>query len=167
MIVTIWRHGEAGLAVTDEARELTANGADDVSYGSHQINRHCESRAIPVPEEILHSPLVRTFQTAEIIDAAFSHATMTESGDLAPGGSVDGVEKLVARAFADNSRLQHLVLVSHQPLVSYLVNHWLGERGRVPPLSPGGFASLEMEVPAAACAELIFWSLPPDYEAHH
>lgn len=165
MIVTIWRHGEAGLAVTDEVRELTAAGADDVSYGSHRINKHCELRDLATPDTILHSPLVRTLQTAEIIDAAFSHATLAESAELAPGGKLDQVDALVNQILQNPSNTGHLVLVSHQPLVTYLVNHWLGDRGRAPSLPPGGFVSLEMDVAGQGCASLKFWSLPPQYEA--
>ncbi len=165
MIVTIWRHGEAGLAVTDEARELTAGGADDVSYGSHRINNHCQDSGLATPGVILHSPLVRTLQTAEIIDAAFSHATMAESVELAPGGNLDGVDALVNGVLESEPNTRHLVLVSHQPLVTYLVNHWLGDGGAVPSLPPGGLVSVEMDVAGRDCARLKFWSLPPQYEA--
>ena len=58
----------------------------------------------------------------------------------------------------------HSVLVSHQPLVSRLVDHWLGEQGRVPGLVPGGLVTLEMEVVAPGCAALVFCAQPPDYK---
>jgi phosphohistidine phosphatase len=58
----------------------------------------------------------------------------------------------------------HLILVSHQPLVSSLINHYLGEWGRVPPLSPGGFCTLHISAPAEGCAELVFWALPPEFQ---
>ena len=32
MIVTIWRHGEAGRAISDRKRELTGRGTDDIGW---------------------------------------------------------------------------------------------------------------------------------------
>jgi len=165
MIVTIWRHGEAGLAVTDEVRELTGSGRDDVSYGCHQINEHCQSRGLHTPSKILHSPYTRTLQTAEIIDAAFSHATMAPADALTPSGRVDSVESALASELDSELAPDHLVLVSHQPLVTYLLDRWLGRRGLVPPLSPSGFACVDMDVPSEGCATLRFWAFPPLFES--
>lgn len=165
MIVTIWRHGEAGLAITDEVRELTGSGTDDVSYGCHQINSHCQARGLPAPDRILHSPYIRTLQTAEIIDAAFSHATMDAFDELAPSSTTAKVESLLGPVFDATTEPAHLVLVSHQPLVTHLLDHWLGQRGLVPSLPPSGFACLQMDTPGAGCASLQFWAFPPEFEA--
>ena len=59
---------------------------------------------------------------------------------------------------------RHVVLVTHQPLVSELVDHFLGAGNAVPSLTPGGFASLELDLPAPACATLVFWAVAPEYE---
>ena len=165
MIVTIWRHGEAGLAVTDETRELTGSGRDDVSYGCHKINEHCQSRDLPVPSKILHSPYIRAVQTAEIIDAAFSHATMVPADGLTPSSPVDDVEACLTSELDTATGPDHLVLVSHQPLVTYLLDRWLGQRGLVPSLPPSGFVSIDMDVPGAGCATLKLWAFPPLFEA--
>jgi phosphohistidine phosphatase len=83
---------------------------------------------------------------------------------LLPGAGVSGVDVCLERQCHSQAAPEHLLLVSHQPLVSRLVDHYLGERGRVPPLSPGGFATLSLEAPVAACARLLFWALPPTYK---
>jgi phosphohistidine phosphatase SixA len=57
------------------------------------------------------------------------------------------------------------VLVSHQPLVSYLIDHLLGEVALVPALPPGGLVTMDLAAPARACGRLLFWALPPQYEA--
>ena len=57
----------------------------------------------------------------------------------------------------------HLLLVSHQPLVSLLLDYWTGEPGRVAALSPGGLATVELAVAGPGQASLQFWCLPPDY----
>ena len=165
MIVTIWRHGEAGNAISDRLRELTGNGADDVAFGCHQFHNACAVRDIPNPGLILHSGWVRTTQTAEIIASAFTHADRRPLTALQPGGTVALVDAALSTLIDAHETPEHVVLVSHQPLVSYLVDHNLEEQGRVPSLSPGGLVTLGLEVPARACGQLLFWALPTEYEA--
>ena len=163
MILTIWRHGTAEEGVTDHFRELNSSGCDDVSFGCHQFQQACDLRNIAQVSTILHSPLVRAAQTAAIIATAFSFAKLQEEAILQPAGGLAEVEALIKRFDEDISE-QHLVLVSHQPLVSRIVDRYLGDSGRVPPLPPGGLASLSLDIAAPACATLLFWAFPPEYE---
>ncbi len=165
MILTIWRHGEAGSAVTDRMRELTDRGTEDVGFGCHQFHNLCEAQGIPHPELLLYSEWVRTTQTAEIIGLAFNHALREPCDALIPGRRPADVEIALQHRLQEKPSLEHLLIVSHQPLVSSLVDYLIGEPGRVAPLLPSGFATLRMEVPAAACASLCFIAQPPDYEA--
>ena len=164
MIVTIWRHGEAGSAVSDRLRGLTVTGADDVGFACHQFHDICHARSIPHPELVLHSAWLRTTETADIIASAFTHASVRPIKALQPGGSIEAVDAALVEITASDPNLQHVVLVSHQPLVSYLVDYYLGCIGRVPSLSPGGLVTLDLQVPAVDCGQLLFWALPPEYE---
>mgnify|MGYP001819884569 FL=1 len=166
MIVTIWRHGEAGSAPSDRQRALTDRGTDDVAFGCHRFHDICVERALPAPGRILHSSWARTTQTADILASAFTHALRAPCEALIPGSDVAHVDRDLSDVFTGEAPPEHLVLVSHQPLVTHLVDHLLGERGRVPSLSPGGLVALRLDAPAAGCAELLFWALPPSYEAH-
>jgi phosphohistidine phosphatase SixA len=166
MIVTIWRHGEAGSAPSDRQRELTDRGTDDVAFGCHCFHDTCIERHLPPPARILHSSWLRTTQTADILASAFTHAERGPCEALIPGSDVAHVDRALTDIVTGDACPEHLVLVSHQPLVTHLVDHLVGERGRVPSLTPGGLVALRLEVPAAGCAELLFWALPPDYEAH-
>ena len=165
MIVTIWRHGEAGRAVSDRLRELTETGTDDVGVGCRQFHDICHARHIPRPELVLHSAWVRTTETADIISSAFTHASVRPIKALQPGGSIETVDTALAEITASDPDLRHVLLVSHQPLVSYLVDYYLGSIGRVPSLPPGGLVTLDLQVPAVDCGQLLFWALPPHYEA--
>lgn len=165
MIVTIWRHGEAGQAVSDHVRELTGQGADDISYGAHRLCQHLVDRDLGDPDLVLHSRWVRTTQSAEIISAAFSHAPMRESEALIPGSDPAGVDDALAELIGNAGTVDHIILVSHQPLVSRLVERYLDPLLAVPPLSPGGFCTLTLEVAARGCGRLLFWALPPTFEA--
>lgn len=160
MILTIWRHGEAGSASRDEQRELTVRGADDISFGCQQFHQACEGRGIAHPTRILHSPWLRTTQTAEIIAGAYSHATVLPCEALRPGATPEDLDRALGSYLAE----PHVLLVHHQPLVSRVLGHYLGDAAAVPFLSPGGLASLSIDVPAPAVASLLFWSLPPEYE---
>ena len=159
MIVTIVRHGKAGKAAFDEARALTDKGTDDVSFGSHRLRELCVQRSLPLPNQIFHSSLRRTTQTAEIIEAAFT-ASIDAWDSLLPSGTLADVDRALTLMPEGSS---HCVLVGHQPMVSMLVDHYLSESGRVPSLSPGGLVSLELDAVVAGCGTLLFWALPPEY----
>jgi len=163
--VTIWRHGEADSAATDRQRELTARGRAQLDTGCSQFLAACDNRSLPVPDQVLHSPWLRTTQTAEIIATALGRGPTGDCTALRPGSDMHAVDRSLAELMDSRHRPRHLVLVSHQPLVSRLVDHYLGEPGRVPALSPGGLATLSVDVAARACARLLFWALPPDYVA--
>lgn len=165
MIVTIFRHGQAGDGTPDRARELTGTGEDDVGFGAHRLHEACDDRQLPAPDLILHSPWVRTTQTAEILAGAFTHADVQSSTALQPGSNTSHVDAALDDLQVNGPTPQHALLVSHQPLVSMLVDHYTGQPGSVPGLSPGGLAALELEAAGAGCARTLFWALPPEYEA--
>jgi len=164
MILTIWRHGEAGSAVTDRQQELTSAGRDDVGFGCHCFFEHCAARDLPAPDLILYSEWSRTTETADIIAAAYSHASLRRESALIPGSGVAAVDSVLEALLSATNCPEHLVLVSHQPLVSSLIDYYLGDPGRVEPLSPGGLACLQLDAAAAACASLEFSAQPPQYE---
>ena len=160
MIITIVRHGKAGSAATDKDRELTDKGTDDVSFGSHQLHDLCLDKSLPMPERILHSDWRRTTQTAEILAAAFT-APVDALDALLPGYTIADVDTALTPLPLG---ISHCVLVGHQPMVSELVDHYLGDKGRVPALSPGGLVSIRLEFAARGTAELLFWAMPPEYK---
>jgi phosphohistidine phosphatase len=165
MIVTIWRHGMAEAGAIDRHRNLTPTGRDDVGFGCHQFHDACVSWGITAPTAIFYSPWVRTDQTAQIIAGAFSHAEASAAPALKPGSTVAAVDSFLGDCAASGGAEQHILLVSHQPLVSQLADHYVGEKGKVPPLTPGGYVALAMDAPAAACGRLLFWAMPPEFEA--
>lgn len=165
MILTIWRHGTAAEGTNDRLRELTDAGRDDIGFGSQRFHEACVANNILHPQAILHSPLVRTSQTADIIAAAFTHASVIAVPTLQPGNKPSTVDKELSRFVDFRLQQQHIVLVSHQPLVSHLVEYYLGGSGSVPFLTPGGLVSLALDVLAPTGGSLLFWALPPAFEA--
>ncbi len=80
-----------------------------------------------------------------------------------PGGGVGDVDKALTQLNARNNSIGHSVLVGHQPMVSELVDYYLGDHGKVPSLPPGGFVTMSLHVHARGCGELLFWAFPPEY----
>lgn len=161
MILTIWRHGQAGSASSDRLRELTATGRENVAQGGRAFHDACQARFLPLPDRVYYSRWLRTTQTAEIICDTLGMQSMDPAPALLPGSDIPEVDDWLLGLQVQG----HLLLVSHQPLVSRLADHYLGSFGQVPSLSPGGLVTLSLEVPARACAKLLFWALPPDYRA--
>lgn len=135
--------------------------------GAKALMAICERRQQPLPGALWFSRWRRTAQTAALVSETLGLAEdLRHSEDsLIPGASVAGVDEALQGPWLGDQLPPHLVLVSHQPLVSSLVRHWLGEAGRAPSHPPGGLVTLELSAPAAACAVLAWWALPPDYEA--
>jgi phosphohistidine phosphatase len=165
VIVTIWRHGEAGQAALDRERRLTDRGCDDIGFGSEQLHRALSCRDLPAPDIIFYSPWVRTRETADLVASAFSHAGRCAVEALGAGSSVDAVDRWLNALWQEPALPVHLVLVSHQPLVSQLLGWLLDDDNAVPPLIPGAYATLALEVPGRGCGSLCFWAVPPEYEA--
>lgn len=164
MIVTILRHGEAGNAATDRSRALTATGRADVQRCALRFREQLQERSLSAPGQIGFSTWLRTAETAQLMAGAFPEASLTPAQALIPGQSVATAARFIQTVEQD-SVTEHLLLVSHQPLVSQLVGQLSGSPGLVPGLPPGGLVSLELEVAAEGCARLLFWSFPPVYEA--
>jgi phosphohistidine phosphatase len=164
MIVTIFRHGEAGPASVDANRSLTSRGIDDISFGARQFRDACELRKLPTPALFLYSEWLRTTETADILAISFIGVPIRAERALIPDASCAQVAAMLSTQ-AEIENPAHVVLVSHQPLVSELAEYLLGGSNAVPSLSPGGQFTIELPVAARDCARLIFWALPPEYEA--
>jgi phosphohistidine phosphatase len=164
VILTIWRHGEAADAPSDYERELTASGREDLHKGVLCLQDACSVRGLSDPTHVFYSPWVRTAATASIIGNVVREAQLESADALAPGVDLASVDTLLEGPCLSGAQDDHVLLVSHQPLVSRLIDHYLGGRGRVPPLSPAGFCTLLLSTPGAGCAELLFWALPPEYQ---
>ena len=111
------RHGEAGAAVNDDIRELTARGRADVERIAA-----LHASALKDVQQVLVSPIVRAQQTADIFcaNACLSVQRLT----------VDWLihETPVSIALAELAHIDRpTLLVGHQPLAGSLVNKLTGD----------------------------------------
>lgn len=112
MILYLLRHGEAEpRAHSDSARQLTAKGRQEVE----QVARQFAARHIHL-DRCFVSPYVRANQTAQLF--------LQHSGqDVAPEVTEMLIPEVRASAvmnFLDGIKGQHVLLVSHNPLLSEL-----------------------------------------------
>ncbi|HDS1734516.1 phosphohistidine phosphatase SixA [Pseudomonas hunanensis] len=151
MKLWVLRHGEAEQrANTDAERRLTAHGREQVL--------HSAARLLDQPlQAIVASPYVRAQQTAALVHGALGFAEPVRTVPwLTPDSDV-------RQAIAEIERLglEHVLLVSHQPLVGALVS--VLEHGHVQqpaPMSTASLAELEGEWPLAGLMTLRSLSHP-------
>ncbi len=134
MRLWLMRHGEAAdpdRFGSDEERELTERGRRQVAAVATWLAGRTEC-----PGSILHSPLVRTRQTAETIAAAWgTGVTVQPSAALAPGMRLSSLLKELSE-----SGLHNVLCVGHQPDVGAAIEAALGG-GRFQ-VAPGTIACL-------------------------
>jgi len=144
--VTLWRHGEAGPASRDTDRALTERGRGALVVTLSRFKAELSRLGVEPPSVCLHSPLVRTTQTAELLATDLAIPAQVLSA-LAPGARVAESQALVEGHDA------HVILVTHQPFVSDLLGYWLDNDG-LDFLEPGGWATLDLLVPSRGGASL-------------
>ncbi|MEM9256151.1 MAG: hypothetical protein AAGA91_11935 [Pseudomonadota bacterium] len=165
MILTIVRHGEAGQAASDRLRALTRQGEKDVVRAGKALHAACERYGLPAPGRLHYSPWLRTDQTATLLSQRFPAAQSEMSDWLRPAASLASVDKQILALNQQNAGNVHEIIVTHQPLASRLVDLYLGSQHEVAGLTPGGFATVALQVAAAGVGRLVCWGVPPEYGA--
>ena len=148
MLLTLWRHGEAGSAATDESRSLTRRGSDEVLAMAQEYSTWSEASAPGPVSLLLYSPYRRTIETAELLGELLRPGSQEVDSSLAPGAYPE--------AFSEQHYTghEHIVMVSHQPFLSQAIAHWTDDV-TLAPLSPGGYSTLEVTCLARGGAVLL------------
>lgn len=139
MRLLLLRHGEAAFnATSDEQRSLTDNGRLRLQQmlAEHQ-------QLLEGVERIVHSPYLRTCQTAELVSKVYPAVTCSLIL-LTP----DSSPKDVVEWLSEQSN-KTLMLVTHQPLIGNLISLLCeGDLSSPEPMLPGNLAVMELEFPA-------------------
>lgn len=133
----MWRHGEAELSRPDKQRALTNRGEAQCHFMATGYEQWRLRHELAPVATVLFSPYRRTRETAEVLSSVFRSATEREAGELAPGARI---EHFSSMPFAEDD---HVVMVTHQPLVSHAVAHWTDD-ATLAPIAPGGYSVLEV-----------------------
>lgn len=135
------RHGDAQpYASSDQMRQLTPRGVTEVQKNGLWLKQQTSGFDL-----VLVSPYIRAQQTQQIICDMIEAPTRLETTeDLVPEGSVENIHDYIDAAI----QLYHpknILLVSHMPLVSYLVEELSIEH--ISPIFPtAGIAYIEYDV---------------------
>ncbi|HAM36619.1 MAG TPA: phosphohistidine phosphatase SixA [Elusimicrobia bacterium] len=154
MKLYLLRHGqsatasEAGVA-RDFDRPLSPLGRDDV----HRMARYLAEQGAR-PGVILHSPLLRAAQTAEVALSVLKPSQGLEA--FAPLANELPAEDLAAELTRRGAGIAELLAVGHQPQLGELLAHL----AKVPfSLRPGGVAALEIKAEGPAS---FLWARNPE-----
>ena len=148
MLLTLWRHGEARSAATDEVRELTARGRGDVVAMAQDYSTWA-GVSVPGPISLLlHSPYRRTVETAELLVELLRPGSQDVDPSLAPGAYTE--------VFSEQHYVghEHIVMVSHQPFLSQAIALWTDDV-TLAHLAPGGYSTLDVTCLSRGGAKLL------------
>ena len=148
MLLTLWRHGEAGSAAADEARALTPRGREEVAAMAQGYVAWAGESALGPVSLLLHSPYRRTVETAALLGEVLHPGSLKVDPSLAPGAYPEGFSE------NDYAGHEHIVMVSHQPFVSQAIALWTDDV-TLAPLAPGGWSMLEITCLARGGATLL------------
>jgi len=141
MKIFIMRHGEAQhYAASDAERALTDRGRNEsVAVARAGVTQ----KNLTQFDKVLVSPYLRAQQTWQEISHHFSSPDVETCDDITPYGKSEMVFEYVA-ACVEAEQWESVLLVSHLPLVGYLVSEFVPEM--VPPMFPtSGLVCIEYD----------------------
>ena len=157
MLLTVWRHGEAGVAATDEARPLTPLGRSDITAGAKGYAEWMKLTSCPPVASIWSSPTRRTEETAALLSAELAPTRVGVYEALAPGAIPEDFREF------DGGDDEHILFVSHQPFVSRAIALWADDP-TLPLLAPGGYSVLDVLCLERGGATVLSHCLDPQQE---
>lgn len=130
MKIFIMRHGEAEhFAQSDAERALTERGRN----ASVAVAKACVEQGYQQFDKVMVSPYLRAQQTWQEVATEFEAKRIEVSADITPYGDSEEVAEYV-NALIEVEKLESVLLVSHLPLVGYLVAEFVTDM--VPPMFP-------------------------------
>ncbi len=143
------RHGQAGDGHPDSRRELTDRGRRDLD--KVLVRRLPELAAIRL---ILHSPLKRAVQTAEIAQQLIGPQARLETSDFILPDSE--IEPFCAELLGYDDE-EEVLICTHNPFVAELVSYLSGRGVQMP---TAALAALDLDLIAAGRARLDWLETP-------
>jgi len=147
------RHGRAGDAASDEARQLTESGRRDVLA----VARLVRDRGV-TGCPVYTSPLIRARQTADLFAEEAGCGPVETVAALASGATLDDLLEVVAHLH----RRPAALLVGHMPDFGVLAGYlsWQ-ERGRVLDLPVGTIVAVHLEHLTPSPRAVLEWVVSP------
>ena len=117
MQLFIMRHGDASMiAKTDAQRPLTEQGMEEAGL----MGKWLKGLDVNI-DHIVVSPYLRAQQTASVILSQLEYKPRSQTiNSITPSGNAAQVHDFID-GFIETNHCQQLLMVTHMPLVSYLV----------------------------------------------
>ncbi len=146
MKLFILRHGNTAESDTDEHRELSAKGSQEVE-NVVQLRRD----DLQSVTKIYSSPMIRVKQTLEIAARILGiQAPVIESQDLMTGSRLNEIVNFISNLDFDAG---DILLSSHQSCTSILVLWLTGEDILI---SNGSLLAIDVQKPVQGCGEILW-----------
>jgi phosphohistidine phosphatase len=156
MEIYILRHGiaeDGGHGMRDADRALTAEGVEKLQ----PVLRRARAAGVD-PGIILTSPYIRARQTAELaLKALKGKGELVETRALTPESSPDAVWDEIRVHKSENQ----LMIVGHEPLLSAVYAHLLGEPSLQIDVKKGSIGRIDVERFTGNPRGALRWLLPP------
>lgn len=122
MYIFIMRHGDAQPSqLNDQDRALTDYGHQQTEQTAQWIEQFCQTKNIDV-NAAASSPYLRASQTLQTILQRISILHKFESAELQPAANKFAAHGYIDSLLSGQQDISALLIVSHMPLVSYLVD---------------------------------------------
>ncbi|WMC12036.1 phosphohistidine phosphatase SixA [Oceanimonas pelagia] len=116
MNIFIMRHGQAAPQASNDAlRPLTEQGCEEVCLMAQWL-----APQVPVFDRVLVSPYVRSQQTWQQMSRFIPGIQVDDCNELTPDTDADLTASLIL-AYCEPEREGNLLVVSHMPLVGFLI----------------------------------------------
>ncbi|WP_416308228.1 phosphohistidine phosphatase SixA [Neptunicella sp. SCSIO 80796] len=125
MNLYIMRHGDAEQSSgKDSLRALTAKGQQEALTAGQWLQQYDHNISLA-----LVSPYKRTQQTFAKVHQSLPSARQLTTEELVPDATPANVQDLLDGILLNDPGTQSVLLVSHMPLVCYLVDTFTGQHG--------------------------------------
>lgn len=145
MYIFIMRHGEAVNAhQNDKDRQLTAHGQLQSNNSAMWLADYCQSLGVEISLALV-SPYVRAQQTFSIVNQRIGVDDHFNNSDIVPLGNAKVASDYINVLLAQRKNTQALLLVSHMPFVSYLLDELCNEHHSML-FSTGGIVCVDYDL---------------------
>ncbi|MDO6691684.1 phosphohistidine phosphatase SixA [Aliiglaciecola sp. 3_MG-2023] len=122
MYIFVMRHGEAEPSLqNDQLRPLNDYGISQAQKSGDWLKLFAKNAKISLSHAMV-SPFLRAQQTFQQVNLATKIADIRSNADLVPSGNCQALHYSIDHFAQEQQNVTGLLLVSHMPFVSYLVD---------------------------------------------
>jgi phosphohistidine phosphatase len=127
MYIFVMRHGDAVYSShNDEQRPLSELGMSESREAAKWLKEFETSTGIEITHALV-SPFLRAQQTLEQVSPLLNLQEIQNNPDIVPSGNCRLVHDFIDAYSKQQQSLAGLLLVSHMPFVSYLIDELCGQ----------------------------------------